>query len=47
MHDQHEPTQEEREAGPERLQEEDAMRQAGHDDPDGVRERSDRDDTGE
>lgn len=33
MHDQLEPTPEEHEQGPERIREEEAMRQAGHDDP--------------
>ena len=36
MHDQPEPTEEEREQGAERLQEEDAMRGPGHDDPEGA-----------
>ena len=35
MHDQPEPTPEEQDEPPERLREEDAMRQAGHDDPKG------------
>jgi hypothetical protein len=38
MHDQPEPTQEEEEQNPERLQEEDAMRGPGHDDPERVLE---------
>ena len=33
MHEQPEPTPEEHEQGAERRQDEDAMRQAGHDDP--------------
>jgi hypothetical protein len=37
MHDQPEPTEEEKEQGPERRQEEDAMRGPGHDDPEEAR----------
>jgi len=37
MHDQPEPTEEEQEQVPERQEEEDAMRGAGHDDPKHVR----------
>ena len=38
MHDQPEPTEEEQEQGPERRQEEDAMRGPGHEDPEGARD---------
>jgi hypothetical protein len=38
VYDPPEPTQEEREQPPERLQEEDAMSGAGHGDPESVRE---------
>jgi hypothetical protein len=38
MHDQPEPTAEEKERSPERLPEEEAMRGAGHDDPERARE---------
>jgi hypothetical protein len=40
MHDQPEPTPEEQEQGPERRQEEEAMRGPEHDDPEGAREDS-------
>jgi hypothetical protein len=38
MHEQPEPTEEEQEQVPERLEEEDAMRGPGHEDPERVRE---------
>jgi hypothetical protein len=40
MHDQPEPTAEEQEQVPERQQEEEAMRGAGHEDPERAREDS-------
>lgn len=43
MHDQPEPTEEEQDESPQRREEEDAMRQAGHEDPEGARERADDD----
>ena len=46
MHDQPQPTEEEQEQAPERQREEDAMRQAGHDDPDRVRVDPDEEDDG-
>ncbi len=41
MHDQPEPTEDEQEQGPERLEEEDAMRGPGHEDPEHVRKEDD------
>jgi hypothetical protein len=38
MHDQPEPTEEEQQAGPERLREEEAMSGAGHDDPEAAQD---------
>jgi hypothetical protein len=43
VHDQPEPTEEEQEQGAERLQDEDAMRYPGHEDPDEVAEPDDGD----